>query len=98
MVDIARFLVTSLRVDVRRAIESDLLTDYHSSLEARGIRDYPFERCINDFKGALLWNLTTPIALHLTRIATQGGKWPDTLPIIERCLTAIDDWNASELL
>jgi len=97
MLDVARFLATSLRVDVRRAIEADLLREYHSCLEACGVRDYDFDRCIDDFRTALLWNLSTPLALHVLGIMTQGKKWPDKLPIMERCLAAIGDWDAMEL-
>ncbi len=98
MLDVARFLATSPPTDVRRAIESDVLGEYHSSLEAGGVEDYDFDRCVDAFRAALLWNLSTPLALHIVGIMTQGYQWPPRLPIIERCLAAIDDWNATEML
>ncbi len=98
MLDVARFLATSLQTDVRRAIESDVLGEYRASLEAGGVEDFDFDRCVDAFRAALLWNLSAPLALHIVEVMTQGYKWPARLPILERCLAAIDDWNATEVL
>jgi aminoglycoside/choline kinase family phosphotransferase len=96
--DVARFLATSLQVEMRRAIELDVLREYHARLQSLGVESYSFDRCIGAFRAGLLWNLVTPLAIHLRAMAIQHAPWPARLPILERCLTAIEDWNAAELL
>ena len=50
--DIAFFMVHSLDVDVRRAVEMDLLAHYHASLVANGVDPlrYTYERCLHDYR------------------------------------------------
>ncbi|MEU2424283.1 phosphotransferase [Streptomyces sp. NPDC007851] len=96
--DVARFLATSLTTEVRRAAERDLLTEYLACLAAHGVTGYGFDACVADLRAALLWNLTTPVALHIRGITTEGRPWPTSMPILERCLTAVDDWDATRLL
>lgn len=98
MLDVARFLATSLPVHTRRDLEWGLLQEYHRCLVEQGITDYDFDRSIHDLKAGLLWNLSTPVALHLVNIMEHGKVWPGQLPIVERCMTAIEDWKATELL
>ena len=51
--DLAWFLGQSLTVVQRRAWEGDLLTLYHSSLLAQGVRGYDFEHCLLDYRRAI---------------------------------------------
>jgi hypothetical protein len=50
--DVAFFLVHSLDVTVRRALEEELVRHYHASLLANGVdgASYPFERCWHDYR------------------------------------------------
>ena len=50
--DVAFFLVHSLDVGVRRALEGDLLRHYYATLVANGVdaTTYPYERCWHDYK------------------------------------------------
>lgn len=98
LLDVARFLATSLTTEVRRAAERDLLTEYLACLAAHGVTGYGFDACVGDLRAALLWNLTTPVALHVMAVTTEARQWPAALPILERCLTAVDDWDAALLL
>ncbi|MFD5000336.1 phosphotransferase [Streptomyces buecherae] len=92
--DVARFLATSLTPRLRRTIETDLVREYHRALLARGVTGYDLDRCRHDVRAALPWNLATPLALHVMAIQQRGREWPARLPIVERCLAAIDDWDA----
>jgi hypothetical protein len=94
MVDVARFLATSLRTDVRRAIEADVLRTYRTALAAGGVRPADVDRCTDELRAALLWNVSIPLALHIRKVMTEGRPWSDSFPILERCLAAIDDWDA----
>lgn len=94
MVDVARFLATSLRIETRRAIETDLLAEYLRCLEAGGVTGYAMNSAVADLRPALLWIMASPIALHIRGIAEEGRSWPTHFPILERCLSAIQDWDA----
>jgi hypothetical protein len=89
MLDVARLLATSLTTETRRAAEHDLLAVYE---EVSGIA---VDR--DALRAAFLWNFGTPLALHLMAMKAQGGGWPERLPILERCLTAAEDWDAADL-
>ena len=95
--DIARFIATSLAPDLRRDIEMDLLKEYHSILEAGGVGNYDFDQCLHDFRVALLWNLASPLVLHIMRIVITGGEWPARLPMLDRCMLAVRDWDSEDL-
>lgn len=94
MVDVARFLATSLHTETRRVIEPDLLRAYLQALEERGVKDYDMNTAVADLRPALLWVLGSPLALHIRGIITESRTWPTHFPILERCLTAIADWDA----
>ncbi len=95
--DVSRFIATSLQPELRRTIETALLDEYHSSLEAAGVLEYDFDRCLLDFRAGLLWNLVSPLVLHIMRIVNTGGEWPAELPMLERCMLAVRDWEAEDL-
>ena len=95
--DVSRFIATSLQPELRRTIETALLDEYHSSLEAAGVREYDFDCCLLDFRAGLLWNLVSPLVLHIMRIVNTGGEWPAELPMLERCMLAVRDWEAEDL-
>ena len=48
--DLAYFLGTCLDIDQRRRTERDLITLYHTELEARGITDYDLQHCLRDYQ------------------------------------------------
>lgn len=97
MVDVARFLATSLTIDVRRAHEFALLDCYQQALRTHGIVEFDLDGNLDAFRAALIWNMATPLTLHLVRMATRGEEWAERFPILERCVAAIEDWDALRL-
>ncbi len=51
--DVARFLATSLTPRLRRAVEADLVREYHRALVARGATGYDLDQCRHDVRAAL---------------------------------------------
>ncbi|MGH3784843.1 MAG: phosphotransferase [Pseudonocardiaceae bacterium] len=98
MFDVGRFLATSLTTETRREIESGLLRRYHACLDDLGADGHGFDESLDDFRAALVWNLTTPLALHVMKIMTQDRSWPAELPMLRRCLQTMEDWDALAIL
>ncbi len=98
MLDVARFLATSLTTETRRAIEADLLRTYHGRLAELGAAREDTEQWTTELRAGLLWNFCTPLTLHVIGLEQSRGSWPARLPILERCAVAADDWDALELL
>jgi len=96
MLDVARFIATSLSTELRRSIEHSLLEAYRACLHAQGIL-YPLQQCLQDYKAALLWNLLPPVALHLVNMEA-GKPWPAQFPILQKCIAAIEDHEAMQVL
>jgi hypothetical protein len=65
MSDAAYFIGNGLSVPDRRAHEMVLLKRYHDSLNARGVDDYEWDRCLADYKRATLSGIV------MTVIASQ---------------------------
>lgn len=97
MLDVARFIATSLSTELRRSIEQTLLETYRACLHAQGIH-YPAHQCLQDYKAALLWNLLPPVALHLVNVTELGKQWPAQFPILQKCITAIEEHEAMQVL
>lgn len=98
MLDVARFLATSLATSARREVETDLLGRYHDHLASHGVTGYGPTESTHDLRLALLWNLVMPLTLHVREILTQGAQWKEELPILQRCVRAIEDWDALSAL
>ena len=49
MCDVAFYVVNSLQVADRRAQEESMVTHYHTTLVAEGVKDYTIERCRLDY-------------------------------------------------
>lgn len=96
LIDIARLLATSLTIEVRRDIEMTLLAEYHTRLAELG--QPPEVEWQTSFRAGLLWNFATPLALHIGAMSASGEPWPSRLPILHRCLTAVEDWAALDLV
>jgi len=52
--DLAYLLGGSVTVDVRRALEDELLHTYHEGLVSFGVDDYPFDELYDDYRLASL--------------------------------------------
>ncbi|MFI5719165.1 phosphotransferase [Nocardia sp. NPDC051750] len=52
--DLAYFITTSLDPDARRTAEKALVATYHRRLVELGVRDYPLDDCLQDYRFAAL--------------------------------------------
>lgn len=94
MLDVARLLATSLTTATRRACEEELLQSYFSKLRSNGVPSSGLSALETDLRIGLVWNLVVPLALHVRKVITEGTTWPTTFPILDRCVAAIEDWDA----
>jgi aminoglycoside phosphotransferase (APT) family kinase protein len=62
-VDVASFFVSSLSVADRRIAEAELLPAYHGALVARGVRDYTWAQCWDDYGLGAINQFSQVIAL-----------------------------------
>lgn len=76
------------------ANSSQGLSRYHAELLARGVSNYPFARCEEDFRHALLDNLRAPIS------QLAMGFIPDYVPrgAHTAAMALIDEWGCADLL
>lgn len=96
--DMALFLGENLNSELRRAEVAHLLATYHRALLSNGIESYPFERCLADFRQALLLRMLLLIHLvtHLPFSEEQLALHMDIR--IPRNLIAVDRFYAGEML
>ena len=96
--DITYFLSTSMTTETRRAIERDVVTEYHDALAGSGIGDYSFDNCWRDYRRVILSCLNGPVfnagSLDLSDEASRYTMETG----LSRTLTAIEDLNAEEFL
>jgi len=61
--DLAYLVSQNVRTEERRAHEVELLHHYHDRLLERGIENYSFEQCVDDYDVAVLYLLSYPIVV-----------------------------------
>ncbi|MGW6054441.1 phosphotransferase [Streptomyces sp. NPDC055189] len=99
MLDVARFLATSITAETRRAAGADLLRSYHDQLLEHGVSGYSAAESADDIRAALLWSLVTPLALYVREIITCGvNREAAFLPYLRQWVAAIEDWDALAVL
>ncbi len=96
--DLGYFVSQSLPVELRRSAERDLIRLYWDTLTAHGVSDYPFERCWDDYRIAVLVALIIPVngAVNLDLSNPRAVELMDALTL--RSTTAVIDLDAGELL
>lgn len=96
--DLAYLLATNVETDLRREIEPDMMARYLHKLRQHGVADYGEDDLIADYRRALL---------SVSVIAIVGGANADVANprsrelfarMGSRLLTAIDDWQATDVL
>ncbi|TWB86890.1 hypothetical protein FBZ93_12516 [Bradyrhizobium macuxiense] len=97
MLDVARILATSMHISERKKVQSKLVDHHYMICRSSCSKEWIYEDFRREFLAALLWNLLTPLAIHVNGIVTQGKKWGDRFPILDRCISAIEDWEALSL-
>ena len=98
LLDVAYFLGGSLNSDARREHERRLLVDYHAQLVNGGVRDYPFDRCWDDYRLATLavaWRVIGVVGLGLLPPGQESGFLDVLLP---RYCRAIHELVTSDLV
>ena len=96
----AHFLGSSFSVESRRAIESDLISEYYTALIDGGVRDYTRSELEHDIREAAL----TRFPLRMVGLAMGGEQMLKTeqgrLNMIAMCdrLQMLIDWNCDEVI
>ncbi|MGA8543818.1 MAG: phosphotransferase [Mycobacterium sp.] len=95
--DLAYFTATSLKPELRCAIENDLVDDYHRALSGYGVTGYDRETCWRDYR------LGMPHALLISALgfafATATDRGDDmVLTMLARGCQAIRDLGTLELI
>ena len=73
--DVAYFLAGALPRDRRRALERDLLREYHDRLCGLGVADYDYETCWTDYRSRAFALFT--VAFYASVIVTQTPRGDD---------------------
>jgi len=99
-VDIAHFLGSSFSVESRRAIETDLISEYYAALIDGGVRDYTRPELEQDIREAALMRFP----VRMAGLAMGGERMrkteQDRLNMIAMCdrLQMLIDWNCDEVI
>jgi hypothetical protein len=95
--DLAWFLAANIEPHDRQAHEMDLLHMYHQLLMDGGIRGYPFEQLLEDYRRGVLNTFAV-------RVVSIGGGVHDARldrmrsTVIPRMIAAVEDLNCGDLL
>ncbi len=96
--DVGYFLSQSVDVEIRRAVEMDLLRQYHTTLVENGVRDYSFDDCLLHYRWTVLGCFVYPVmGGGLGDLANERGV-ALARAMTERSAAAILDWKAGELI
>ena len=71
--DVAYFLGSAFDRDTRRAVERDLLREYHADLCARGVSEYSFDTLYDDYRHYSFAVLVVAIAATVIVKQTERG-------------------------
>lgn len=95
--DVAYFCGNGLVPEVRRAVEADLVDEYHRALVDLGVDDYPASSCWEDYCYGSFFGLTTTIlgAMHVVRTDRGDDMF---MAMVTRHCEAIRDLDALDLL
>ena len=98
VIDMAYFLGWSVDSDMRRANEMDLLRMYHTALMQKGIRDYSFDQCLQDYRQSMFY-LFSLLVTGLAIVDYSSEKQAVlAATMIERAVASLQDHNVKDLL
>ena len=93
--DLAYAMILDWEIERRRSLEMRVLRHYYEQLLARGVRDYTWARCFDDYR------LSAAICVYVATEWCRGGvneEWIHIwLPMLQRSLAACDDLNSNHL-
>jgi len=95
--DVAYFIGAGLLASDRRAVEADLVGDYHAGLVRAGVDEYPWERCWTDYRRGTWSGLVMAIAASMLVERTDRGDQMFLTMAARHAQHAID-LDAPELL
>ena len=96
--DFAYFVTQSLRPEVRAAHERRLLQVWLDELAANGVIGYGMEQAWEDYRLAVAWAFVYPVIAASTLDPTDERGAALTSSMLERCIAAIEDLHALELV
>jgi hypothetical protein len=71
--DVALCLAGSLQPEIRRAVERDILRDYHGALVCAGVPDFAFEQCWTEYRRAAFAGFGLTVVAAMTVVQTPRG-------------------------
>ncbi len=96
--DVTYFLSTSVTPEKRRAIERDIVAEYHDALLAAGVSGYSLEDCWGDYRQVMLSCLIGPVFI-CGSLDFRDEASRRTVEIgLSRTLAAVEELNAEEFL
>jgi hypothetical protein len=95
--DLAYFIGSAFDRDTRRAVERDLLAEYHADLVARGITDYNFSQLMHDYRHYSFAVLVVAIAATVIVKQTERGDRLFMKMVTDGAYQALDN-DALDLL
>ena len=96
--DVAYFLAGSVPTEVRRAVEEDVLREYHDIVCRLGARDFPFQRCWRLYRESLLGCLVLPVIVAGQLEDAPGRQLRLEDAIAKRTAAAVLDQDAGAFL
>ncbi len=96
--DLAYYLTQSVRLDVRRRHERELLARYLERLQAGGVRDYGTDALLRDYRRATLYLLEYAVVIASTLDLGSPRGAAIARALSERACAALDDLDCGALL
>jgi aminoglycoside/choline kinase family phosphotransferase len=97
--DLAYFLGTCLPVDDRRSVERELVSLYQAEMARRGVCDYSFERCFDDYRlGQLQAPMITTMGAAFATATRSRESDEMFLAMAHRSCAAIRDLGSLEMM
>jgi len=93
--DVTYFLSENLLAADRRAMEKDLLADYHRLLVEGGVSGYTFDECLADYRLSLLQRLRALVSTIAVMPFTAAELQMHVDVLLPRNSAAILDWDAN---
>jgi thiamine kinase-like enzyme len=91
--DLAFMIATEWEPETRRQVERALLERYHGGLLARGVQDFSWEECWNDYRLSVIL-----VSLFIPVWRWAVFKWAPELSTVDTVMTAFEDLRCGELL
>ena len=95
--DVAYFLGSAFDRDTRRAVERDLLKEYHDDLCARGVGNYTFDELFDDYRHYSFAVIVVAVAATVIVKKTERGDRLFMKMVTDGAYQAIDN-DAADLL